>query len=214
VQIFKALGDSVSSVMDHGLVKALVPILAVVLGWYAKRLIDWFRWSRKQFLHRMIVSLNTLDGDKLLIRTIFEKSVEEVFLNSVATNIVLSAAANTTNKDPLLQLPKEDAWHILNSVLNAVAEEFSEGVVRRDMGLPTKTERYCLCLTHEVADDVKQDKIRVMMIRSELLANLPAKAPHFELAHHQLRFQTLQAMAAARKSKPELVMEVEICLPA
>ena len=212
--MFKVLGESLKELVDNAFVKALIPLVTLLLGFYGRRLFDWFRWRRKQFLHRIIVSLNSFHDGKLLLRTIMEKSCEEVFLNSYAVNVVVSAAQKTTDKNPVLELPKDEAWHILNSALNAVAEEFHQGVVQRDMGLPVKSERYVFCLTHERADDVKQEKVRLLMIRSDVLANLPKEMPALESPHHRLRFETLHKMAESRKTRPDLFAEVEICMPA
>src|SRR5262245_1379536 len=200
--MFKTLVDNLRDLFDNSIVKALIPLLTLVLGFYGRRLIDWFSWRRKQFLHRIIVSLNSFHDGKLLLRTIMEKSCDEVFLNSYAVNVVMSAAQQTTDKDPIIAIPKDEAWHILNSALNAIAEEVHQGVVQRDMGLPVKAERYVFCLTHERADDVKQDKIRLLMIRSEILSNLPKEMPALESPHHRLRFETLHKMAETRKTKP------------
>ena len=212
--MFKVLGDSLKELFDNSVIKALIPVLTLVIGFYGRRLLDWFSWRRKQFLHRIIVSLNSFQDGKLLLRTIMEKSCQEVFLNSYAVNVVISAAQKTTDKEPILAIPKDEAWHILNSALNAIAEEFHQGVVQRDMGLPVKVERYVFCLTHERAEDVKQEKIRLLMIRSDVLANLPKEMPALESPHHRLRFETLHKMAEAKKTKPELFAEVEICMPA
>ena len=144
---------------------------AVVLmagGWF----LGWWRaraqWRRKEFLGRLNISLNSLRDGKLLIRTIAEKSLEEIFLNSIAVKTVSAAAERTTESDPLLPLPKDDAWYILNSVLNEVAERFAVGEVRRDIGAPTKTERYVICLTRERAGAMKTQKVRAMLIRKEI----------------------------------------------
>ena len=212
--IFKVFGESLKELFDNALIKALIPIITLVLGFYGRRLLDWIKWRRKQFLHRIIVSLNSFQDGKLLLRTIMEKSCEEVFLNSYAVNVVIAAAQKTTDKDPILAIPKDEAWHIMNSALNAIAEEFHLGVVQRDMGLPVKSERYTFCLTHERADDVKQEKVRLLMIRSDVLVNLPKEMPILESPHHRLRFETLHKMAETRKTKPELFAEVEICMPA
>jgi hypothetical protein len=210
--LFKALGDSFSTLADSSWFKAAAPLAALFLGWYSKRIIDWLRWSRRQFLHRVIVSLNSIENNKLLIRTIFEKSVEEVFLNSIAINMVLKAAQSTTKEKPLLELPEEDAWHILNSVLNSIAEEFQDGVVARDLGMPTQSAVYVICLTHEVADDIRQDKIRVMLVREDLLRNLPTKPVDLERPHHSLRLKTLECMSAAYQAKTNQCMTMEITL--
>jgi hypothetical protein len=212
--MLKVLGDSLKELFDNSIVKAMIPLLTLVIGFYGRRLLDWFSWRRKQFLHRMIVSLNSFHDGKLLLRTIMEKSLAEVFLNSYAVNVVMAAAQKTTDKDPLLPIPKDEAWHILNSALNAIAEEFHQGMVQRDMGLPTRSERYVFCLTHERADDVKQEKVRLLMIRTDQLANLPEEMPALESPHHRLRFHTLHQMAEARKTRPELFAEVEIVMPA
>jgi hypothetical protein len=210
----KILGESLKELFDNTFIKALIPVLTLVLGFYGRRLLDWFSWRRKQFLHRVILSLNTFHEGKLLLRTIMEKSLTEVFLNSYAVNVVMSAAQKTTDKDPLLPIPKDEAWHILNSALNAIAEEFHQGVVQRDMGLSVKSERYVFCLTHERAEDVKQEKVRMLMIRADILAKLPKDMPALESPHHRLRFETLHKMAEARATRPELFKEVEICMPA
>jgi hypothetical protein len=209
-----AIFENLTAFFDKGIVKAMLPVATLALGFYGRRVLDWFSWRRKQFLHRIILSLNSFHDGKLLLRTIMEKSLAEVFLNSYAVNVVMSAAQQTTDKDPLLPIPKDEAWHILNSALNAIAEEFHQGVVQRDMGLPVKAERYVFCLTHERADDVKQDKVRLLMIKSSALANLPKEMPAIESPHHRLRFETLHRMAAERAKRPELFAEIEICMPA
>ena len=57
-------------------------------------------------------------GKPLLIRTLLEKSCEEIFLNKVAVETIVAAARKTTERNPLLPLPKEDYWYYLNAVLN------------------------------------------------------------------------------------------------
>lgn len=131
------------------------------------------QWQAKEFLGRVIVSLNSFVGGTLHIRTIFERSVEEVFLQPHAIDQVLNAAQRTTKQNPLLPLKKEDRWYILNAVLNAVAERFSTGAVRHDAGEPVKPVVYALCLTSESDDQMRIKKIRAMLIRRDLLAEFP-----------------------------------------
>ncbi|MBI3465975.1 MAG: hypothetical protein HY000_23420 [Planctomycetes bacterium] len=181
-------------------------------------LLAWWRaraqWRRREFLGRLHISLNSLRDGWLLIRTIAEKSVEEVFLNSIAVKIVRAAANRTTESNPLLPLLSDDAWYILNSVLNEVAERFSEGEVRKDMGLPVRTERYVICLTRERAGAMKTQKIRAMVIRKDLLLNLPAQVPQLESPNHITRFQTLKYMAQAYQKQPEQFLELDLSLGA
>src|SRR3954462_8195296 len=50
------------------------------------------QWHRKEFLDRIIVSLNIFADGYLKIRTVLERSVEEVFLNRLAIDKVEAAA--------------------------------------------------------------------------------------------------------------------------
>ena len=212
--MFKALGDSLGHLFDNSWVKAAVPLLSLLAGWYGKRLLDRLRWRKKQFLHRMLVSLNSLHDGKLLLRTVFERSLQEVFLNGYAVSIVADAAERTAAAQPLLPLPKDETWHILTAVLNAIAEEFHAGPVARDLGLPTVAGIYLFCLTHEKAEDVKQSKVRVQLIREDVLRCLPKEPPQFDSPHHATRFETLQAMAKAHAEGSPLVRRIELVLPA
>src|SRR5262245_40993159 len=68
------------------------------------------QWSTQEFLDRIIVSLNIFADGYLKIRTVLERSLEEVFLNRVAVNKVLDAARATTVDRPVMPIPKEDRW--------------------------------------------------------------------------------------------------------
>ena len=160
----------------------------------------------------MNVSLNEITEGTLRIRTVLEKNGQDIFLNSVAAAAVADAAEETTLEDPTLPLPKGEYWYYLNSVLNEIAEKFSTGVIRRDMGLETKTTAYVICLTSECDDDVKTRKVRAMLIRSSLLENLPADMPKLERDTHSVRWNTLQILARERTKNPWKFLEMEIVL--
>jgi hypothetical protein len=51
-----------------------------------------------------------------------------------------------------------------------------------------------------------------MIIRKELLLNLPVAPPQFERPHHSTRFDTLKRLAVAYAKDPNLFLEVEICI--
>ncbi len=170
------------------------------------------QWAKKEFLGRLNISLNMIRDGKLMIRTIVEKSLEDVLLNAVAVQTVSEAAKKTTEDNPLLPLPNNDAWYILNSVLNEVAEKFSGGELRRDAGLPVTTERYVLCLTRERAGDMKTQKIRAMLVNKTTLLALPDQTPQLESPNHATRFRTLQFMATTYKKDQSQFMEMEISL--
>src|SRR5262249_19072603 len=106
-------------------------VASFVLGrWWGSRRARR-EWEKKHFFGRINISLNLFTEGRLKIRTIFERSLEEVFLNAVAVEKIRAASLRTTIEDPLLPLAKEDCWYLLNFVLNAVAEHFSAGVVRQ-----------------------------------------------------------------------------------
>ena len=196
---------------DHW-VKFVTAGLFMALGWFLGKRRARAEWQKKEFLGRLNVSLNTIQDGKLLIRTLLEKSCEEVFLNQVAVTAVLAAARRTTAEDSLLPLPEGDYWFYLNSVLNEVSEKFAHGQLRRDLGQPVQTETWLLCLTCEVAGEMKTRKVRAMMIRRKLLEQLPAEQPALERPTHSVRFRTLQQLAAAWQTTPERFIELELCV--
>ena len=170
------------------------------------------QWERKQFLGRIIVSLNTFADNWLKIRTIFERSLEEVFLNPHAVEQVLTAAQRTTKGNPILPIAKEDRWYILNFVLNAVAERFVAGAVRQDAGEPVKAVSYALCLTSEADDELRIRKVRAMLTRRDLLADFPYMdtMPQLENPWHDVRVLTLRKLAKAYQADPSDFLTLEI----
>jgi hypothetical protein len=162
------------------------------------------------------VSLNLIVPDpatqshRLQIRTLLEKSCEDIFLNSVAVETAEKAARNTTAQNPLLPLPQKDYWYYLNSVLNEVAEKFSLGEIRRDLGLPVNRGQYLVCLTCECAGEMRTRKVRAMVIQKRHLENLPTAVPKLDHPSHITRWETLQIMAAEYKKNPWQFLEMEL----
>jgi hypothetical protein len=184
---------------------ALMVFGAMFGGWRARR-----SFYDRRFFDQLNVSMTYFEDNTLRIRTLYEKPVSEVFLNKAAVNAIVAAAQKTTPEDPLLPLKQDDYWTYLNSVLNNVAGHFSVGQMKKEMGLPVQSERYLLCLTREVAGDIRSHKVRVMVVRKSLLENLPEEAPHLEVEHHSNRWRTLQLMAKRWKSTPHCFLEMEI----
>ncbi len=194
--------------------------LVVGLWWGRRRALR--AWRKKEFLDRLNVSLNLIEDGTLLIRTMLETSLDAVLLNKVASEKVLAASRKTTPEQPLLPLAKDEAWFLLNAVLNLVAERFSPGEIVRDAAGVDATIRkpkkikYLLCLTCEAYGEsrrLRTRKIRAMMLRRELLLNLPDEPPRFEHPHHSQRWDTLKSLAAAYPQQPEAFIELELCLP-
>ncbi|HEV7299913.1 MAG TPA: hypothetical protein VGN72_11160 [Tepidisphaeraceae bacterium] len=192
--------------------KAIVSLGALVIGtWWGKRRAR-AEWSRKRFLDRINFSLNLIHDGTLQIRTLAEMNCKQVFLNEVAVERILAAAAKTSADDAILPLPSDERWYMLNAVLNEISERYSAGFLKRDMGLPVRTANYLICLTYENAGDLKTRKIRAMIVRKDLLLNLPADPPRLERPHHAIRFNTLKQLAASYTADPSNFLDVEICL--
>ena len=186
--------------------------LSFVVGRWWGRYQARRQWESKQFLGRVIVSINTFADGFLKIRTIFERSLEEVFLNPIAVSKVRAASLKTTPEQPILPIDKADRWYLLNFVLNAVAERFSDGQVRYDAGQPLKAVTYLIFLTCEVLGDDRIRKVRAMMLRKELLLDFPYKEsmPLLEQAWHGDRIVTLRCASELYQKEPDLFLTIEI----
>jgi hypothetical protein len=187
-------------------------VLSFVVGrWWGKYQAKR-QWERKQFLGRILVSLNSLADGWLKIRTIFERSLEDVFLNPVAVAKVRAASLQTTMDNPVLQVAPHDRWFLLNFVLNAVAERFSNGLVRYDAGQPLRPVTYLIFLTCEVVGEDRIRKVRAMMVRKDLLENFPyAEAmPRLEQEWHADRIITLRRAAELYQKEPDNFLPLEI----
>lgn len=207
-QILEAITDW----LEDNWIKFLTGLFIMGVGWFLGQRRAKSNWQKKEFLDRLNVSLNTIDQKTLLIRTILEKSCKDVFLNDVAVARILETSGQTSEADPTLPLPEADYWYYLNSVLNEVSEQFAEGQLRRDMGMPVTVRKYLICLTSECAGELKTRKIRAMLIQRDLLQSLPEEQPQLESPHHVTRWQTLQKLAKLRVSHPYRFLEIEICM--
>lgn len=169
-------------------------------------------WENKQFLGRVMVSLNSLTDGCLKIRTIFERSLEEVFLNPVAVDKIRWASLHTKVDNPILPIEPKDRWYLLNFVLNAVAELFTAGLVRYDAGQPLKPVAYLIFLTCEVVGEDRIRKVRAMMIRKDQLLDFPYwdGMPKLEQQWHEDRIVTLRRAAELYKKEPDNFLSLEI----
>lgn len=201
-------------IIKQNWVKVVSGLLLMGLGWFLGKRRARYEWAQKSFLHRLNVSLNILiPGEPLRIRTLSEMSCEDVFLNAVAAEQVLAAAKETTLENPLLPLGRDDYWYYLNAVLNEISEQFAEGHLRRDMGLPVTARKYMICLTCECAGDIRTRKIRAMVIAKEVLEKiLTSEPPLLEHARHQTRWETLKILASEYAKSPHQFLEVELCV--
>ena len=201
---------AVSQMIEDHWVKFVTATAFAAVGW----LIAWWRadrnWRKREFFNRINFSLNTIHNGTLLIRTLSEKSCSEVFLNDVAVERLTKIAQKTTEANPILPISKDDAWYYLNSVLNEMSEQFSVGLLKRDMGESVTSHSYLICLTNECDGAVRTRKIRVMVIRKDVLEGLPDEPVNLERPYHGIRWRTLKHMQTAWKSDPWNFLELEL----
>ncbi len=202
--------DTTRKVLAGVLIFLLTTVLSFVLGrwWGAYRSTQ--EWDRKQFLGRIIVSLNSFADGYLKIRTIFERSLEEVFINAVAVEKVRAAARMTTPEGPLLPIEPKDRWFLLNFVLNAVAERFAAGQIGYDAGVPLRPVAYLLFLTSETVGEDRIRKVRAMLVRRDVLLDLPTETPRLEQPWHADRLETLRRAAEAYRREPDNFLMLEV----
>ena len=205
------LTQAIETVKEHA-VKFVVGFVLMLVGWYFGKWRARAHWKKQEFLDRLNLSLNTIDNGVLKIRTLSEKRCEEVFLNSVAADMVQQLARRTTPADPILPISQTDTWYYLNAVLNDLSEQFAVGLLKRDLGAPVTTAIYLVALTCESAGDMRTRKIRAMVVKKSLLTNLPTEPPQFESDRHNTRWQTLQFMSAEYVKSPWRFLEVELCV--
>lgn len=203
--------------------EAFAAIFMAISFWMWGRWRGMMAWSRKKFMDRIVLSLNLseqveVNGEKktsLKLRTIFEKDIREIFINDQAITIVRERAEQTKEGSPVVLLEKEDAWFILNYILNEISEKFAEGLIRRDMGLPVTAKRYIFCLTCErEGSSLRIQKLRVMLMEKEKFLQFPDQG-ELVLEHptnHKVRVQTIRNMKNLYHKEPHHFMELEICI--
>lgn len=171
--------------------------------------------SRREFLDRLNFSLNIVKDGRLRIRTLIEKPTAEVFLNPAITKMVNRAANQTTEDDCLLPINDGgDYWLCLNALLNVVSEKFSDGFLKLDMDAAANAQTYVMCLTCEVADNIKTRKVRAMLIKKSVLQNFPTHDLAVDFPSHTTRIVTLRQIARDYCSgeKKERFVEIELCV--
>jgi hypothetical protein len=205
-----------TDLLHKGLVGILIFLCTTVLSFVLGRL--WGRhralreWSQKRFMGRINVSVNSFVNGCLKIRSLTERSLDEVFLNPVAVQKVRAAAALTTVESPILPLVQEDCWFLLNFVLSSFADRFSNGVIRFDAGPQVQAVVYRLFLTCEKVGDDRIHKVRALLIQEELLRDFPFMdgMPQLEDPSHADRIVTLRSAVKLFSTQPYHFMRVEI----
>ncbi len=205
-QLVEVIEDLIS---DHWL-KILTAIGFSFIGWFIAHWRASRAWQRKEFLERINFSLNSISDGTLRIRTLSEKPCDEIFLNDYAIRQLSKLTSQTTPDDPVVPIPKDDCWHFLNAVLNELSEQFAAGLIAREAGKNVVSAQYLICLTNECHGDVKTRKLRAMVVRRDLLLNLPEEVPTFESPTHAVRWQTLQKLNLRHAREPWRFLELEL----
>ena len=203
---------ALSDLIDEHWVKFVTAAAFTAVGWLIARRRAARDWQKREFFDRINFSLNSVRDGTLQIRTLAEKSCSDVFLNKVATDQLLKLAQQTTAEDPILPIPEKDCWYYLNAVLNEVSEQFATGLIQRDVGRPVLAADYFICLTNECDGDMRTRKLRAMVIRKDLLLNLPKETPKFEYPHHKIRWKTLHQLHLAYTRTPWKFLTVELAV--
>lgn len=204
--VFDAINDLIT---DHWL-KAVTGIVFAVIGWWIARVRAQRQWKQREFFHRINFSLNSIQEGTLKIRTLSEKTCDDVFLNQSAVEQLVGSAVKTKPGLPLIPIPRDDCWFFLNAALNEMSEQFAIGLLQREAGKPVSVERYLLCLTNECDGEVRTHKVRAQVIRKSLLMNLPKERPMLESKHHQVRWETLLHLAEAYRKTEYQFIELEL----
>lgn len=214
IEANKVADDAGHRILVSAIVTVVTGVASFLIGRYWGRYKAHREWHRKEFLNRVIVSLNIFADESLKIRTVLERSLEEVFLNQIAVEKVLAAAKKCTPENPILPIAPSDRWYLLNFVLNAVAEHFVAGQVKQDAGVPVTVVRYGMFLTAELVGDERIRKVRAMLIQQKYLEKFPYPdaLPRLENPWHADRIKTLRKAADLYAREPDNFLILEVCI--
>lgn len=153
-------------------------LLALLISWGLTAYL-WYKnrskYKNRIFLDKINFSLNEITKDgKLLMRTLEERSADDVWQSSVAVNMVAQAAKETTETEPFLQFEDpEDLNFMKRCALNTLSTRFASAFVARSVGLPIKAKNFVYGITCEKYPRIRKQKIRIMVVAEEqLIANL------------------------------------------
>ena len=208
------LSDSGKKLAITIAVSVLTSFAAFAFGRYYGRWKARREWQSKEFLNRVIVSLNIFSEGTLKIRTVLERSIEEVFLNPIAIEKIQYAVKRCTSESPILPIPKEDRWYLLNFVLNCVAEHFVAGQIRLDAGEKVTVVRYALFLTCEVVGDERIRKCGRCSSAaiSSTTSRTSIQCPSSKTPGTKTASKPLRRASALLKTDPDNFLMLETCV--
>lgn len=157
--------------------------------------------SEKYFPTTVTCSLNFFDSHSNVfkVRNIFCHSLQDVVSHNVdAVRQILDAARKSTSEQPIVRLPLSIRWLIMTMFQTRISEHCgcSPGYFLNDMGVPVMEAEYIFALTYEQSSRVPVKKLRIVLIREELLRKIPQiESPLVEHGYSSARWKTLNVMA-------------------
>jgi hypothetical protein len=150
--------------------------LALLITWagiawvYLRKRSDWLR---KTFIGQVNFSLNFVENNTLLLRTLMEEPANDVWLNDYGVKQVMAAAEQVTLEQPFLIMEDdEDMAFVKRAVLNVLSERFADTFVARSLGVPVKGGSFVFGITYEKYADLRTRKLRVLLMEESTLENL------------------------------------------
>ena len=204
------------SFIDLGVIVSLI-LAAIPIFWGWQKFQRWrTKWEKLHFPDQIIFTLNSIDNNSLKIRTLIDTSLADCLQNEFGVAAVKKAAEKTSLNNPFIDVGEKN-WAVLNNLLNTVSGRFAEGFLAKDAGLPTTTLHYLLALTWERGDDLRTEKLRVMLIRKDHLQSFGSDEfranLELELEHHSQRVETLRMMQELHTQGSEQIRQLELVVP-
>jgi hypothetical protein len=174
---------------------ALLGSVGTVVGFLWAR----YAWVSRNFMNRLNFSLNLAEAGTLDFMTVDEVEVAHLFPDAYVRLrlMLLARQARQAGRAFVHFANAQDAWTMLNVVLNHLSARFGVGAFAREQGCATTFE-YVFGLTCETHPELQTMKFRVMLADKELLDRVAAEDQlRFEdERHNKIRRRTLQEMHA------------------
>jgi hypothetical protein len=167
------------------------------LAWvYYRSRVDW---GQKRFGEIVNFSLNYLDGDTLVMRTLIEEEADDVWLNRIGVQKLLAAARRTTIERPFVILDRQiDMDFAYRAALNVLSERFAGAFVAQALGAAVHSGEFLFAITYERYKEMRTFKLRVLLVERRTLETRfgPDALEKIRLSHpvYGPRRQTLMRM--------------------
>lgn len=193
---------------EHGMkvvVTLVVSFASSIWGWiWARR--KWksrqdtgvIHYSQSSFVDCFSGPERKLMGRTLVLDVYAENQLKDEISHPIARKLIRRAADKTTVDQPFLLFPEDDRWYVLNIIRLAIAEQFRAGAAAKLASKASVQVVNCVfAITFERYPQMKQGKIRVMIVKRDVLENknffdeIPI---NYESPSHAERITTLRKM--------------------